>query len=99
MWVGTRCFLALLAGLPKIRLITSPFGVHVIMVDCLQVFSDAFFVPGHVGGARSPTLCHTRGGLVSNRAAAANRSHLDSGKFESEAIWALPEVSADANWC
>lgn len=89
---ATRHFLALLVGLPEIRLIVSPFRVHMIMVDCLQVFSDVFFVPGHVGAAQSPTLCHTRGGLVSNQAALKNPSLFDSGKFKSEAISALVRV-------
>lgn len=35
-------FLALLAGLREIRLIMSPFSV--LMADCLQVFSDVFFI-------------------------------------------------------
>lgn len=34
-----------------IRLIMSPFRVHMIMVDCLQVFSDVLSVPGHGGRA------------------------------------------------
>ena len=32
-----------------IRLIMSPFRLHMIMVDCLQVFSDVLAVPGHGG--------------------------------------------------
>lgn len=67
----------------------SPFGVHMIMADCLQVFSVVFFVPGHVGGARSLTLCHTLGGLVSNQAAGRNRFLFDSEKFKSAAVSAL----------
>lgn len=61
----------------------SPFGVHMIMADCLQVFSDVLFVPGHVGGVWSLTHCHTRGGLDSNQAAGRNSSLLDSEKFKS----------------
>lgn len=97
----TRHFLALLAGLPEIRLIMSPFRVHMIMADCLQVFSDVFFMPGHVGGAQSLTLCHTRGGLVSDRAAVKKRSTVESSNLRQFRLllacsW-LPGVSPGVN--
>ena len=82
-------FLALLAGLREIKLIMSPFGVHMIMADCLQVFEDVIFVPGLVGGAWSLTLCDTRGGLVSNPTSVRNDSLFDSEKFKSVAVSSL----------
>lgn len=48
----------------------SLFGVHMIMVDCLQVFSDVLSMPGHGGRAQSLNLIHACGGLVLNLAAA-----------------------------
>lgn len=63
-------FLALLAGLPEIRLIRSPF--RVLMADCLQVFSDVFFIQDmmvELGAGH----CYTRGGL-SNPATVRNCS-------------------------
>lgn len=63
----------------------SPFRAHMIMVDCLQVFSDVCCMPGHGGRAQSLTLIHTCGGLVLNRAAVKNHSLFDSGKYKCEA--------------
>lgn len=96
-----RHFLALLAGLPEIRLIMSPFRVHMIMADCLQVFSDVFFMPGHVGGAQSLTLCHPCGGLASDQAAVKKRSTVESSNLRQFRLllacsW-LPGVSPGVN--
>ena len=53
-----------------IRLIMSPFRLHMIMVDCLQVFSDVLAVPGHGGiELRAWKVTHACGGLVLERAA------------------------------
>lgn len=63
----------------------SLFRVHMIMVDCLQVFSDVLSMPGHGGRAQSLKLIHACGGLVLNRAAVKNHSLFDSGKYRCEA--------------
>lgn len=63
LWVvfNERHFLAFFrqAG---IRLSMSLLRVHMIMVDCLQVFSDLLPMPGHGGGTASPNFTHLCGG-------------------------------------
>lgn len=71
-------FLALLAGLREIRLIMTPF--RVLMADCLQVFSDVFFIQDmmvELGAGH----CHTRGGL-SNPATVRNCSLFQQRKVQ-----------------
>lgn len=84
-----------------IRLIMSPFRVHMIMVDCLQVFSDVLPMPGHGGRAQSLKLIHACGGLVLNRAAVKNHSLFDSGKYRCEATLDLHLLVSIylTSWC
>lgn len=56
-----------------------------IMVDCLQVFSEVRSMPGHGGSTQSLKVIHACGGLVSDRAAVKNHSFSDSGKYRCEA--------------
>lgn len=55
-----------------------------IMVDCLQVFSEVLSMPGH-GGSTQSKLIHACGGLVSDQARVKNHPFLDSGKYTCEA--------------
>lgn len=63
----------------------SPFGVHVIMVDCLQGFSEVLPMPGHGGSTQSLKLIHACGGRVSDQTTVKNQSLSDSGKYRCEA--------------
>lgn len=77
----------------------SPLGVHMIMVDCLQVSSDVLPMPGDGGRAKSLKLIHACGGLVLNRAALKKPcSSFDSGEHRCETTLDLhPLVSICLN--